>query len=148
MFGRQGKSNPSPCHIESLTAPELHNCHGVDTLNIELAKKFFDEWVSDWNSHDIDRIISHYSENLEFKSPLIVERYSEPSGTIFTRKKLREYFLIGLTNNPSLKFTLKQVLLGVNGITLYYENARGGNTAEYFEFNDENKVIRSVSCYS
>jgi len=117
-------------------------------LNIELAKKFSEEWVSAWNSHDIDRIISHYSENLEFKSPLIVERYSEPSGTIFTRKKLREYFLIGLTNNPPLKFTLKQMLLGVNGITLYYENARGGNTAEYFEFNHENKVVRSVSCYS
>ncbi len=117
-------------------------------MNIERAKKFSQEWLESWNAHDIDRIISHYSENLEFKSPLIVDRYSDPFGTIFTRSKLREYFMIGLTNNPSLKFTLKQVLLGVNGLTLYYENARGGNTAEYFEFNNENKVIKSVSCYS
>ena len=117
-------------------------------MNLEFAQEFTADWIESWNSHDIDRIISHYSEELEFKSPLIVERYSEPSGTIHNREKLREYFLIGLTKNPELAFRLRQILLGVNGLTIYYENARGGLTAEYFEFNNENKVCKSVSCYS
>jgi hypothetical protein len=117
-------------------------------MDSEFAARFAEEWVESWNSHDIDKIISHYADELEFKSPLIVERYSDPHGTIHNREKLREYFLIGLSNNPSLVFKLKKVFLGVNGLTLYYENARGGETAEYFEFNAENKVIRSVSCYS
>jgi hypothetical protein len=117
-------------------------------MDLEFATRFSEEWVNSWNSHDIDKIISHYSEKLEFKSPLIVDRYSDPDGTIYDREKLREYFLIGLTNNPALAFKLKQVFLGVNGLTLHYENARGGETVEYFEFNSENEVIRSVSCYS
>ena len=117
-------------------------------MDIEFARMFSEEWVESWNSHDIEKIISHYADKLEFKSPLIVERYSDPDGTIYNREKLREYFLIGLNKNPSLRFKLKRVFLGINGLTLYYENARGGETAEYFEFNGENKVIRSVSCYS
>ena len=117
-------------------------------MDIEFAKNFADEWIDSWNSHDIDKIISHYEEELEFKSPLIVERYSDPDGTIYTREKLKEYFLIGLTNNPSLTFTLKKILLGVSCLTLYYQNARGGETAELFEFNQNKKVIKSVSCYS
>ncbi len=117
-------------------------------MDIEFAKKFAEDWIESWNSHDIERIISHYEEDLEFKSPLIVERYSDTEGTIYKREKLKEYFLIGLTKNPALEFKLEQVLLGVNCLTLYYQNARGGHTAELFEFNKNNKVIRSVSCYS
>lgn len=117
-------------------------------MDIEFAKSFAKEWIESWNTHDIDRIISHYAEKLEFKSPLIVERYSDPKGTIYDREKLKEYFLIGLTKNPSLTFELKQLLLGVNALTLYYKNARGGETAESFEFNNKNKVVRCVSCYS
>ncbi len=117
-------------------------------MDIEFAKKFSEEWIAAWNCHDIEKIISHYAAELEFKSPLIVARYDDPDGTIYSREKLREYFLIGLTNNPALVFKLKQLLLGVNSLTLYYQNARGGETAECFEFNQNNKVIRSVSCYS
>ncbi len=117
-------------------------------LDINFANKFSNEWIESWNSHDIDRIISHYADKLKFKSPLIVERYSDPTGTITSNEKLKEYFLIGLTKNPSLSFRLKQTLVGVDGITLYYDNARGGQSAEYFVFNSEGKVIESVSCYS
>ena len=117
-------------------------------MDVEFANKFASEWIDAWNSHEIDEIISHYAELLEFKSPLVVERYSDPAGIIHDREKLKEYFLIGLTNNPSLTFNLNRVLLGVNCLTLYYKNARGGETAELFEFDENHKVIRSVSCYS
>ena len=112
------------------------------------AETFTNEWISAWNTHDLDRIISHYASELEFKSPLIVERYNDPTGTITTRDKLKEYFNIGLTNNTALHFELIDLTIGVDGITLYYKNARGGQTAEYFEFNSAGKVTLSISCYS
>jgi len=40
------------------------------------------------------------------------------------------------------------VLMGVRGFTLIYENARGGQTAEYFEHNAEGKVTRAICCYT
>jgi hypothetical protein len=104
--------------------------------------------MSSSSEQELEKIISHYAEQLEFKSPLVVERYSDPDGIIYDREKLKEYFLIGLTNNPALSFKLNRVLLGVNCLTLYYQNARGGETADLFEFDKNNKVIRSVSCYS
>ena len=120
----------------------------IAVLTLEFANSFSNEWIEAWNSHDINRIILHYAEQLEFKSPLIVERYSDPTGTITKREKLQEYFLIGLNKSPALTFKLKQTLLGVDGLTLYYENARSGVTAEYFEFNNDEKIIKTVSCYS
>ena len=117
-------------------------------MDVKFAKKFASEWIESWNSHDIEMIISHYAEQLEFKSPLIVERFSDPDGIIYDKEKLKEYFLIGLTANPTLTFELNHVLLGVNCLTLYYKNARGGETAELFEFDEIGKVIKSVSCYS
>jgi hypothetical protein len=117
-------------------------------MTLEEAKAFANDWIDSWNTHDIERIIAHYADSLVFKSPLIVERYNDPAGTIVSRDKLREYFLIGLTRNPSLTFKLEQILMGVDGITLYYQNARGGETAEYFEFDTSGKVSRCTSCYS
>ena len=116
-------------------------------MELETAKEFANDWIEAWNSHDLERILDHYEEELEFKSPLILERYPNSTGTISSRGKLKEYFSIGLANNPTLHFKLLDILIGVNGITLYYENARGGRTAELFEFSENGKVVRSTSCY-
>ncbi len=111
-------------------------------------EKFAREWIDAWNSHDLDEIMSHYADEIEYVSPLVVERYDDVTGTITTKEKLREYVAIGLTANPKLKFELVQVLLGVRGFTLYYKNARGGHSTEYFELNGERKVVKVIATYS
>jgi hypothetical protein len=35
------------------------------------AKKFANEWIKSWNSHNLDRILSYYSDNFEFTTPKI-----------------------------------------------------------------------------
>jgi len=117
-------------------------------MTFEDAKDFAHDWIAAWNAHDLDRIVGHYAQEIEFVSPLIVERLGDASGTIHNRDALREYFGIGLNNNPALRFAFKQVLMGVRGFTLIYENARGGQTAEYFEHNAEGKVRRAICCYT
>jgi ketosteroid isomerase-like protein len=39
-------------------------------------------WVNSWNSHDLDRILSHYTEDFEMTSPFIVKLMKEPAGAI------------------------------------------------------------------
>ena len=117
-------------------------------VNEKDALQFAHEWVAAWNSHDLDRIISHYAEELEFISPLIVQRFNDPDGTIRSRDALRKYFAIGLDKNPNLHFTFLQILTSVKGFTLLYENARGGQTAEYFERDLGGRVVRAVCSYS
>jgi len=116
-------------------------------MDLERANEFAKDWIEAWNDHDLERIISHYEKSLEFKSPIILERYPDSSGIILHRDKLREYFAIGLEKNPDLRFHLLEILTGTDSLVLYYENARGGKTAELFEFNERGKVVRSISCY-
>lgn len=36
----------------------------------EFAQQFAKEWVQAWNNHDIEAILSHYTEDFEIESPI------------------------------------------------------------------------------
>ena len=120
----------------------------MSTHNPQPADEWASEWISAWNAHDLEAILAHYAELLEYRSPLVSRRFPDSGGVIRDKQTLREYVAIGLKNNPELRFTLQEVFTGVDEITLVYENARGGKTAESFQFDADDKVIRVASCYS
>lgn len=68
---------------------------------------------------DLERIISHYAETLHYCSPLVLERIPGPDGVIRDRATVRSYVQIGLSKNPALQFTFREVLLGAHGVALY-----------------------------
>ena len=41
-------------------------------LSREFAESFAAEWIEAWNSHDLDRILSHYTDDFVMSSPRIV----------------------------------------------------------------------------
>ena len=43
-------------------------------MTVEEACAFASEWVAAWNSHDLDRIHSHYSAAIVFLSPVAQQR--------------------------------------------------------------------------
>ena len=106
------------------------------------------EWIAAWNAHDLDRIMGHYGEPLDFTSPLVRERYPQSDGTIRDLVTLRAYFGAGLASAPTLSFTLLEVLRSVGGFVMLYVNARGGHTAEYVELNAHAKATRVIACYA
>ena len=55
-------------------------CRGV--LSSDFARQFAAEWIAAWNSHDLERILSHYTDDFEMLSPLIIERVGESSGSL------------------------------------------------------------------
>lgn len=111
------------------------------------ANEFANEWVEAWNSRDLERIFSHYTDDFEMSSPFIVERMNEPSGKLKGKDKIRPYWQIGLEQMPPLKFELLNVLVGVESITLLYRNAKGFLAAEVLTFNSEGKVIKGNAHY-
>jgi len=38
-------------------------------LSKAFADHFAAEWIAAWNSHDLERILSHYTDNFEMSSP-------------------------------------------------------------------------------
>ena len=105
------------------------------------------DWVEAWNAHDLERILSHYADTLEFTSPLILERLGRADGTIRSKAELRPYFAAGIAPGTNLRFELLDVLPGVASVTLYYRNQRGRTVAEVMYFGPDGKVTRAAVHY-
>ena len=114
----------------------------------DVAQSFAQQWISAWNSHDLEAIMEHYAAELHFCSPLILKRFPQSDGVIRDLEALRRYFSMGLQRSASLTFELTGVLCGVRGFTLTYINARGGDTTEYMELDEDGKASFVVVCYS
>ena len=52
-------------------------------MSMQFALHFAEDWIASWNSHDLDRILAHYTEDFEMSSPLIVQLMGEPSAEVF-----------------------------------------------------------------
>jgi ketosteroid isomerase-like protein len=112
------------------------------------AEHFAADWIDAWNTHDLERILAHYSDDFEMSSPIIVEMVGEPSGTLRGKPAVRAYWSRALTLIPDLRFELLEILVGANSITLHYLGARNRNVAEVFLFDAHGKVARAFAHYA
>jgi hypothetical protein len=109
------------------------------------AMNFAHEWIAAWNSHDLERILSHYTEDFEMTSPLIIERMGVPSGILKGKPAIRPYWSPGLDAEPPLRFELIEVFAGVRSITIYYCSIGRRLGAEVLEFNANGEVVRAAA---
>ena len=111
------------------------------------ARDFAKEWIDAWNSHDLNRILSHYTDDFEMSSPYIVERMQEPSGRLKGKDQVRGYWQKGLEAQPPLKFELLDLFVGVDSLTLYYRSVGRRMACEVLFFDREKMVVRGIAHY-
>ena len=56
------------------------------------AEHFAADWIEAWNAHDLNRILSHYEDDFEMSSPVIVQMAGEPSGTLRGKAAVGAYW--------------------------------------------------------
>jgi ketosteroid isomerase-like protein len=95
-----------------------------------LGEAFAHEWLEAWNSHDVDRILGHYSDDLIFTSPYVQELTGRDDGTLFGKDELRDYFSRALASFPDLEFRDLEVFAGATGVCLVYRSVRDLRAAE------------------
>ena len=94
------------------------------------AYKFTEDWVASWNSHNIESILEHYTDDFTIESPYALKRVPESGGILKGKPAIKAYWQMGLDAMPDLLFVIHEVLIGINSITLYYSNeATGKKTA-------------------
>lgn len=99
-------------------------------LDPSFAREFLQDWIAAWNSHDLERIMTHYEDEVVLSSPVALKLLGG-DGTIRGKSALREYFQRGLQAYPDLRFDLIDTLWGTETIVIYYiNNVRGNKTAE------------------
>jgi ketosteroid isomerase-like protein len=106
------------------------------------------EWIAAWNSHDLDRILSHYQEDVVLISPIAAQILDDPSGTVRGKDALRAYFQKGLAAYPNLKFELLDVMWGISSVVLYYINQKGTKSGELMEIDAVGKVTKVIANYN
>jgi len=116
-------------------------------LDKTFAERFATEWIAAWNSHDLDRVLSHYANDFEMSSPIIAQIAGEPSGKLKGKKAVGAYWSSGLKLIPDLHFELVSTLVGATSITLYYKGHRG-MVAEVFIFGPDEKVTAAFAHYA
>ena len=112
------------------------------------AEFFAREWIAAWNSHDLDRILDHYRDDFEITTPMIKVVMGVETGLLKGKDAARNYWEAALERVPDLRFTLKEVMQGVDSIALYYESVMGKMAIEVMFFDEEGKISKVLAHYS
>ena len=100
------------------------------------AQAFAEQWVSDWNVHDIEALLAHFTDDVVFTSPAAV-RLLGGDGVIRGKQALREYWTHGIRMIPDLRFAVLGVYTGIDTVVIHYRNQAGALVCEVLTFDGD-----------
>lgn len=106
---------------------------------------FSKEWESAWNSHDLDWILSHYSDGIVFRSNKAIPLVG--NGEITGKKNLKAYWQQALRSQPNLKFEVLEVFRGYRMMVILYKNHKSIRATETLYFDEKDKVVNAAACH-
>lgn len=109
---------------------------------------FAHEWIEAFNGHDLERILSHYAEDVRLISPLYLQFSKGRSDELNGIAELRHYFGTALQLYPQLRFTMLEVAEGSRGPCIRYHTNIGDRIAmEAIELDASGKAARVLCHY-
>ncbi|MCT3786707.1 nuclear transport factor 2 family protein [Elizabethkingia anophelis] len=112
------------------------------------AQQFAQTWIEAWNSHDMNAILNHYSEDIEITTPMIKMALGEGDGSLKGKEAVADYWRRALDKMPDLHFELYDVTEGVGSVALYYKSVMDKKAVEVMFFNEEGKVNKMFAHYT
>lgn len=109
-------------------------------------RAFAEAWEAAWNSHDLDRIMAHYSPDIIFRSRKAMRLVGQ--GELRGRAALRSYWAKALAAQPGLSFVVVDVFEGHGVIVITYRNQTNVLAAETLRFGPEGLVVEAAACHS
>ena len=77
-------------------------------MTTDNAATFAAEWAGAWNRRDIEHVLAHFHEDVEFTSPTALAVMGVP--TVHGKAALREYWATALGRLTSLRFAVDRVV--------------------------------------
>lgn len=114
-------------------------------ISRDFAEHFAEDWIAAWNAHDLPRVLSHYEDDFEMTSPLIVDIAGEPSGVLRGKQSIGAYWEKALRLSPDLRFEKLGVFPGVRSLAIHFRNQKGRLSVETFEIGDTGRVVRAAA---
>jgi hypothetical protein len=98
------------------------------------ARAFAEHWVSDWNAHDVDALLAHFTDDVVFTSPVAI-RVLGGDGVVRGKEALRKYWSEGIRLIPDLQFEVLALYVGISTLVINYRNQAGGVVSEVLTFD-------------
>ena len=111
-------------------------------------RRWVQAWFDTWNAHDLERILSHYAEDVEMVSPMIQKIMQEPSGRLRGKATLRAYWGAALARVPNLHFEPLSACWGLGSVVLCYKGVAGRTVAEVLELDPTGLVCGAHAHYA
>jgi hypothetical protein len=111
------------------------------------ASRFAAQWAQDWNSHDLEALLSHFSDDVLWTSPVAAQIVEGSNGVLRGKVALHAYYAEGLRRTPELHFEVVGVYQGVNVLVINYRNQRGALVDEVLSFDDAGLVREGHGTY-
>jgi ketosteroid isomerase-like protein len=99
------------------------------------AEEFAASWARAWNAHDVEQVLSHFSDDAVFTSPVAAQLIDGSDGVLRGKAALRAYWALGLRLIPDLHFTVLDVYAGVSAVVINYRNQKGARVSEVLVFD-------------
>jgi len=123
--------------------------HTVFT-NRAQAIAYAQRWADDWNRRDLDAILRHFDDGVEFTSPKALAAVGVPM--VKSKPALAEYWRVALSRIQALKFVVHRVIWDPETLELaiiYDRDVNGvqDRAAEVLRFAPTGLVIRGEVLY-
>ena len=99
------------------------------------ADRLVARWMEAWNNHDLEAILAHYADDVEYYSPFIAQ-LADPSGRLVGRVALPAYVAAALERFPDLHFEPPlHVAAGAGSVSFVYRSVNGLLAVETLVFD-------------
>jgi steroid delta-isomerase len=110
------------------------------------ARRFAEVWAAAWNERDVERVLSHFADEVSFTSPTALAVAG--TGTVRGKEALRNYWTAALSRIESLRFTLDRIVWdpATRELAIVYEseiNGRRRRVSENLIFGTAGLVDRA-----
>jgi ketosteroid isomerase-like protein len=99
------------------------------------------EWIDNWNRRDVEAVLAHFADDVEFTSPRAVPITGKASLT--GKLALRDYWTRGMAAIQSIHFDLDYVIADGDRLGIIYTSEINGTrmrSVEFLRFNDAGLV--------
>ncbi len=87
-------------------------------------------WLDAFNARRPDLVVQHFHDDVTATSPVIARLLPDTGGILHSNAEVLELYRQGIALAPDLRFTLVEVLCGIDQITIAYRNQTGTLVAE------------------
>ena len=113
-------------------------------MNRQEIETFAVQWADAWNNHDLEKVLAHFHEDINFTSPTALAVVGMP--TVKGKNALRAYWTKALSGVETLRFNIERLVWDPerSELAIIYTSEINGNSKKVSEnlvFNDNDLVI-------